>query len=787
MPSCPTTSTLREFAAGRLIAADESCVLRHLDECVHCQATLSQLDVDHVDAVSFDPSPIQSSERLRRMLDEVKRQAPQRLLSNDNLFVGDLEPWLTAEASTSDGARVDGHILKQCLGRGGMGVVFLAFDTKLRRQVAFKFMTPGLLADPSSAARFQREAHSAAAINHPNVVTIHTVGVFRQLPYLVMELVQGETLGDRMQRERLSAEHVFGFALQIANGLAAAHAAGVHHRDIKPSNILLQAGTGLAKLTDFGLAKTSEDDSLTRTGMMVGTPDFMAPEQFEPSIGEVDHRSDLFSLGSLIYAMWTDSPPFRSPSAIATLNAVCTKPHPPLRGTTHNAPTWFIDLVDQLLAKCPGDRPQSADAVARAFATRSVPQNTNPAVRGSPKRHGDLTGGNGSPVGSNFHGWAYPAVACLAGVLLACLFFFAKRNAGTVSKELSQSAQRTNAPPGRLASDQKDALSFEDPDEAGEPDWVDVDDSDRLFELLFETEGHLRIRLSSGEFEIPSFQFESRSIEISGSNKDETRIVINVGEDEVGIRAVDSRLQLNDVAVEFIWYEDNRVQEQSRLCIAMEGGEFLASSIRLECEVEAGCLGLIASESVILDTDIIVPNGVAVLWMPDFFDTLRIENSVIASHVQMELEGLGLGEIELRRNSLLGEINFEIAAGAGSTSPSQIIAERNIFYASDVSFRLHGLSDDVGHSSPIRWRGAGNQFPTRILIVDDEFGTEINKIDQLDDLSNLDWFQDSSSEQSNLVQGVNGSRLLQQMLNDDLDTHSIRGEKLRTSVGAVHD
>ena len=291
--------------------------------------------------------------------------------------MGDLEPWLTLGTSQGGQPQIEEFQLQRCLGRGGMGAVFLAHDTKLQRQVALKLMSPGLLADPTAAHRFQREARAAAALNHPNVVTVHSVGALRDLPYLVMELVNGQTLGDRLSEGALPPSSLFPIARQIAEGLAAAHAAGVHHRDIKPANILLQQGTDFVKLTDFGLARTLDSESLTQSGHLVGTPEFISPEQFDPTIGPVDHRSDLFSFGSVLYAMWTGEAPFAGPSVIATLHNVREMPHRPLEAVSDDAPAWFSGLVDQLLEKQPSQRPQSAADVARAI---SLHQSLPPAA-----------------------------------------------------------------------------------------------------------------------------------------------------------------------------------------------------------------------------------------------------------------------------------------------------------------------------------------------------------------------------------------------------------------------
>ena len=195
------------------------------------------------------------------------------------------------------------------IGRGGMGIVLRALDTKLNRIVAVKVLAPDLAANPNARRRFLREAQAAAAVSHPHVVTIHAVDEDK-LPYLVMECVVGQSLQEKLDRAgALRLTEILRIGRQVAEGLAAAHEQGLIHRDIKPANILLENGVERVKITDFGLARAADDVAITRTGEVSGTPQYMSPEQAR---GEhVDQRSDLFSLGCVLYAMCTGRPPFR--------------------------------------------------------------------------------------------------------------------------------------------------------------------------------------------------------------------------------------------------------------------------------------------------------------------------------------------------------------------------------------------------------------------------------------------------------------------------------------------
>jgi hypothetical protein len=254
------------------------------------------------------------------------------------------------------------------LGRGGMGVVLEAFDSRLQRHVAIKVLDPELADDDVARQRFCREARAAAAVTHENVVAVHQVEKSGDegLPYLVMQLINGETLEQRLAREKkLPVHEIVRIGMEAARGLAAAHAQGLIHRDIKPGNILLEPPSGRVKLTDFGLARVIDDVKLTRTGFVSGTPMYMSPEQ---TMGEnADARSDLFSLGAILYEMAAGQPPFGGNSALAILKQIAEAKHRPLREVAPDTPIWLAEMVDELLAKKPADRYQSATDLAEVL------------------------------------------------------------------------------------------------------------------------------------------------------------------------------------------------------------------------------------------------------------------------------------------------------------------------------------------------------------------------------------------------------------------------------------
>ncbi len=279
------------------------------------------------------------------------------------------------------------------LGQGGMGVVFEAVDTRLLRPVALKVMKPDIAKDDLAKQRFLREARATGQLKSDHVVTIYDVNQHNDIPFLAMEYLKGESLDTWLQRRgRPSTEEAIRIGIDIAHGLAAAHAQGLIHRDIKPSNIWLESksesgpattGVGRAKILDFGLARVeSEKGNLTTTGVILGTPAYMAPEQAEH--GHVDARSDLFSLGCILYELTTGVQAFDGVNMMAILMAVANKnPTPPI-DLYPDVPPALSRLVMHLLAKSPVDRPASAQVAVAALeqiaAEAGICRNATPAA-----------------------------------------------------------------------------------------------------------------------------------------------------------------------------------------------------------------------------------------------------------------------------------------------------------------------------------------------------------------------------------------------------------------------
>jgi serine/threonine protein kinase len=256
------------------------------------------------------------------------------------------------------------YCLYRRLGEGAMGVVFEAEDMRTRKRVALKLMKPELANNVTSRQRFLREAQAASALQHSNVVAIHEVGELSEIPFIAMEYLVGESLRDRIKRGgAMPWREACRIATEVADGLAAAHRQGLVHRDVKPANIWLQHPGQRVKLLDFGLVRLQHQDvELTREGLTVGTPAYMSPEQIRGQ--NVDGRSDLFSLGVVLYECLTGKRPFSGDQVLAVMAQVLTHDPAPPRQLNPQVPEAVSRLVMQLLAKDPARRPASASEVA---------------------------------------------------------------------------------------------------------------------------------------------------------------------------------------------------------------------------------------------------------------------------------------------------------------------------------------------------------------------------------------------------------------------------------------
>src|SRR5215831_11463622 len=271
------------------------------------------------------------------------------------------------------GTKLGPYEITAPLGAGGMGELYRARDTRLERTVAIKILPAHLSSDPGRKQRFEREAKTISSLNHPHICVLHDIGQQDGIDYLVMECVEGETLAKRLEKGPLPLEQVLKIGAQIASALDKAHRNGIAHRDLKPGNIMLTAGG--AKLLDFGLAKpvaplanlaamteTMQESPVTEQGTIVGTFQYMSPEQLEGK--ELDGRSDIFSLGAVLYEMLTGTKAFEGKSRLSIASAILEKEPVPISSIKPVTPPALDHAVKKCLAKVPDERWQNASDLA---------------------------------------------------------------------------------------------------------------------------------------------------------------------------------------------------------------------------------------------------------------------------------------------------------------------------------------------------------------------------------------------------------------------------------------
>jgi serine/threonine protein kinase len=394
------------YVVGLLPKEASQAVAEHVEECPSCEALVRTLKSRPDTSISMprQPDPVEPVQAETGGQEAVERIVPLSYGSWPTLSNADTpmppactDPFdfLLPPQQPNEIGRLGHYRILRKLGAGGMGIVFLAEDIHLKRQVALKVLQPEAATDREAHQRFLREAQAAANLEHENIVTIFQVGEERGVPYLAMQLLKGMSLEDRLRQAEhakppalLSSAEILCLGRQIARGLAAAHEHGLVHRDIKPGNIFLVSGgvvsgasdhspltthhsplhhSATVKILDFGLARPVRDDAhLTQSGSVVGTPAYMAPEQARGRV--VDGRCDLFSLGVVLYRMCTGQMPFTGHGTMAVLTSLAVDDPKPVSELNPAAPQELAELVMQLLNKDPARRPASAQAVAGRLA-----------------------------------------------------------------------------------------------------------------------------------------------------------------------------------------------------------------------------------------------------------------------------------------------------------------------------------------------------------------------------------------------------------------------------------
>ena len=408
-----STKVLQRFLDGKasdaerhqceLLLSDPSAQIEGVDEAED-DRLLETLRIDSDDSAPSWDDTLTQNQRLKQLVAQVEQLVPTRPLS-----AIDVDRMLSPSNQPGSIGTIGRYEVLELMAAGGMGVVFRAVDPELERPVCLKVMNPSVAAKPQARQRFAREAKASSRLQHERVVTVYEVGEHRDLPYLAMELLAGESLRSRLSREsRLPPATVQNLAIQVAEGLRYAHAHGLLHRDIKPDNIWLTAD-GNVKILDFGLALAADESvSLTHSGTVLGTPRYMSPEQVQSK--PLDSTSDLFSLGIVMFEMLTGQAPFDCDNVFSTLMSVANDPvKDAWPDIVQDLPAPLVQLVNRLLEKQPQDRPQSADELIKSLATL-------------PNQASIVTESNPEPViGPPSRRWPRLMVGLAGGLLIACL------------------------------------------------------------------------------------------------------------------------------------------------------------------------------------------------------------------------------------------------------------------------------------------------------------------------------------------------------------------------------
>jgi serine/threonine protein kinase len=384
--SCLDEPTIRRLASGQMDEQEAAPLERHLRECPHCRAAYDALFTPLIDAMrTYEPREALCE---REQIDQLIARLPGCLFAapkvEDDTLAGSVEgsvaPEEAGNAVPASRSREKGlqfgqyHVLRM-LGEGGMGIVYECEDLVLDRRVALKVLHLGSGRTQGQRERFLREARAVASLHHDNIVPVWHVGEEGSEPFLVMPLLAGESLAARLARERpLPLDLVLQVARETAAALVAAHANGLVHRDIKPANLWLEERPeGVrVQVLDFGLVSVEQEAGvLTKTGAILGTAQYMAPEQAR---GEEDARADLFSLGCVLYELTTGERPFQGPTLMAVLSALENHQPPPPHEVCPDVPRELSDLVMRLLEKDRTRRPASAVEVGRLLAKLGQPE-----------------------------------------------------------------------------------------------------------------------------------------------------------------------------------------------------------------------------------------------------------------------------------------------------------------------------------------------------------------------------------------------------------------------------
>jgi hypothetical protein len=661
MSPCPTDAVLHRFLADSLPAPEATVVERHLEGCGACRRRLDVV----AEVTAVGSALVQAAGRkqvpspgLERAMERLELEVTSRSAADGPVHLNPLLPTLQPTARPGFIGRLGGIEIRRVIGRGGMGVVYEGFDPALDRTVAVKVLSPHLVEDGEAKERFFREARAAAALTDEHVVTIHAIDQIDGMPFLVLQHVAGESMADRLVREgRLPVETVAGIGAQVARGLAAAHVRGLVHRDVKPANVLIEHATGLVRLTDFGLAKLVGGQSITGVGTVAGTPMYMSPEQ---AAGEaIDGRSDLFSLGVVLYVAAAGRLPFNGDSPHVVLYQIRTHSPTPLAEIDPAIPAWFCSVVERLLEKDPDKRIQTASEAADLLERRA---DRHGATRAS-KRPYWVAG-------------AAVAVACLAGVAALATY---------LSRETNQDTTPLPIAPGPAA---EAAAGFAI---VGRPD---------LYKTLgaavqVATHGDVIEVHGNGPHLEKKVEIRDKKLTIRAATGYRPRIQPEAPGQRAEVQWLNSDTDLTVEGLDILWpvTGPKPPYDASNAPATIGGprGLITVRGCRIVCGKQAGCVVTGARELAVENCHFVADGGTAVWWRAIAGGKLRITGSVIEADAALFLSfqpadgpNSEPGAVELSNNTLVAKGAIAFVFPAVPKQNVRIDARRNVVSVNNV-------------------------------------------------------------------------------------------------------
>ncbi|MBI3466633.1 MAG: serine/threonine protein kinase [Planctomycetes bacterium] len=679
---CPDRTILQAVLTSGLGEKERAAAERHVERCVRCQQTLQELaEVTAVVPRTPPPPELRSaadSERLStviRSLRQCERQPPTAVGVPDTEVTRATGGVLDAPRVAQPPRRIGEYEVQELVGQGGIGAVYRATDRALRRDVAIKLLRPGLADSRSMRERFLREARAAAALRHEQVVAVYGVGEHAGQPYIVMEYVAGGSLADRLQRKgQLSHGEVVRLGLAVASALAAAHAKGIIHRDVKPGNVLWDAERRRYKLSDFGLAKALDDTSLTRAGTVIGTPEFLSPEQAEGM--PVDARADLFSLGAVLYAACAGESPFHADSTMGVLLRVRTYSPTDLRQVRPDCHGELAQLIERLLAKDPTERYQSAAEVVADL--RRVGRLIESGAEAAPQ-----TGSSGRVWSAAPLRWAVAAGVALLATATGLTWYATQRT------ESPPPLAKQAGPPGSGAQPERPARGFMVQGHSivyqSLPAAIDAAPQKGVIEVY-----------GNEPLPIRPLRITGKPLVIRAAEGNRPTLVAAAGAPlSAAAITTDADLTLERLQIE--WPSESKPTESrdavpsTGCAVEATGGLLAMNNCDLTADKDTTCLRLIDASGELKNCRLTSLVGTCVEWRRGESDRLHLENCVLSGGCCVSIsDDRGLSPASLRavRNTWKGQRGLEVVVPFGQNSPGKVRTIRNIF-AVDHFFVLY--------------------------------------------------------------------------------------------------